>query len=242
MMARHMKVDRLTSIREHLYACGSSTNQELVAATGGSLATLRRDLNILEEEGVIDRVHGGARLAAGSNVEVGFDQREKENLAAKRNIADAAYERIKPHTTIFLDSATTVLQLAKRLRIMPMPITIFTNSLAATTELLNVSKIRVVIVGGQVRPENASAVGPFAENMLDKLWFDQLFLGAGAVGDDGSIYSIDLNEASLNAKMLARSAERVLSRRREQVWTIRHLCRRSDFLRQSHYLRSSAVS
>jgi DeoR/GlpR family transcriptional regulator of sugar metabolism len=46
--------------------------------------------------------------------------------------------------------------------------------------------------------------------MLDKLWFDQLFLGAGAVGDDGSIYSVDLNEASLNAKMLARSGERVL--------------------------------
>jgi DeoR/GlpR family transcriptional regulator of sugar metabolism len=210
VMAAQIKVDRLTSIREHLYAHGSSTNQELVAATGVSLATLRRDLTVLEEEGVIDRVHGGARLAAGSNVEIGFEQREKENLAAKRNIADTAYERIKPHTAIFLDSATTVLQLARRLRIMPMPITIFTNSLAATHELLNVSKIRVVIVGGQVRSENASAVGPFAEGMLEKLWFDQLFLGAGAVGDNGSIYSIDLNEASLNAKMLARSAERIL--------------------------------
>jgi DeoR family fructose operon transcriptional repressor len=209
-MAAHIKVDRLTAIREHLYAHGSLTNQELVVATGVSLATLRRDLNGLEEEGVIDRVHGGARLAASSNVEVGFEQRKKVNLAAKRSIADTAYEGIQPHTTIFLDSATTVLQLARRLRIMPMPVTVFTNSLAATHELLNVSKIRVIIVGGQLRSENASAVGPFAESMLDKLWFDQLFLGAGAVSDDGSIYSVDLNEASLNAKMLARSAERVL--------------------------------
>jgi DeoR/GlpR family transcriptional regulator of sugar metabolism len=93
---------------------------------------------------------------------------------------------------------------------MPIPVTVFTNSLAATHELLNVPKIRVIILGGQLRSENVSAVGPFAESMLDKLWFDQLFLGAGAVGDDGSIYSVDLNEASLNAKMLARSAERVL--------------------------------
>jgi DeoR/GlpR family transcriptional regulator of sugar metabolism len=205
-----MKIDRLAAIREHLYAHGRSTNQELVAATGGSLATVRRDLSLLEAEGVVARVHGGAKLAAGSNVEAAFEESETERLAARRAIADAAYERIKPCTAIFLDSATTVFQLARRLRIAPLPVTIFTNSLAAARELLNVPTMQITVVGGQLWSETSATVGPFAEVMLEKLWFDQLFLGAGAVSTDGTIYSIDLGEASLNAKMLARSAERLL--------------------------------
>jgi DeoR/GlpR family transcriptional regulator of sugar metabolism len=202
--------DRLSAIRQRLYAYGSSTIQDLIAATGASPATVRRDLNLLEQQGIIDRVHGGARLATGSSVEVAFQHREKENLAAKRAIGDAAYKHLRPHTTIFLDSATTVLQLARRLRLAPLPITVFTNGLATAQELLDVSKIRVMVLGGQLRTENASVVGPYAESMLDKLWFDQLFLGAGAISIDGTIYSIDLGEATLNAKMLARSAERFI--------------------------------
>ncbi len=210
MAMNGIKVDRLNAIRHHLYTHGPSTSQDLVAAVGTSIATLRRDLNLLEEEGVIERVHGGARLAAGTSVEVVFEEREKENLPAKRVIAEAAFERLKPYSTIFLDAGTTVLQLARRLRIAPMPITVFTNGLAVAQELINIPKIRVMILGGQLRPENASVIGPHAEAMLDRLWFDQLFLGAGAISTDGTIYSVDLGEATLNTKMLARSAERII--------------------------------
>jgi DeoR family fructose operon transcriptional repressor len=210
MAMNGIKVDRLNAIRHHLYTHGPSTSQELVAAIGTSIATLRRDLNMLEKEGIIDRVHGGARLAAGSSVEVAFEEREKENLPAKKAIAEAAFLRLRPYSTIFLDAGTTVLQLARRLRIAPMPITVFTNGLVVAQELLNVPKIRVMVLGGQLRAENASIIGPHAETMLDRLWFDQLFLGAGAISADETIYSVDLGEATLNAKMLARSAERFI--------------------------------
>src|SRR5690606_10504256 len=56
--------------------------------------------------------------------------------------------------------------------------------------------------------ENASMVGPQAEAMLETLWFDQLFLGASAISPDGAIYSVDSAEASLNRRMLTRSADR----------------------------------
>ena len=84
----------------------------------------------------------------------------------------------------------------------------FTNGLAAARELINVAKIKVMLLGGQLRAENASIIGTYAESMLDRLWFDQLFLGASAIGAEGTIYSIDLSEATLNAKMISRSAER----------------------------------
>jgi DeoR/GlpR family transcriptional regulator of sugar metabolism len=205
-----MKTERLNAIRRHLYAHGPSTIQGLADAVGTSLATLRRDLATLEEEGIVDRVHGGARLAEGSTVEVAFEHRESHNLNAKRAIANSAFGLLKPHTTVFFDASTTVLQLVRRLRIDPTPVTVFTNGLSVAHALLNVPRVRVMTLGGQVRNENASIVGPHAEAMLERLWFDQLFLGAGAINQDGTIYSVDLAEANLNAKMLARSTERHL--------------------------------
>ncbi|NEI35950.1 DeoR family transcriptional regulator [Rhizobium leguminosarum] len=203
-----VKVDRLDAIRSHLYANGFSTIQALADAIGASLATVRRDLQILEQEGAIDRAHGGARIAEGSSVEVAFQEREKRHLSAKRAIATAAYDLLHPRTAIFLDAGTTVLQLARLVRINPMPLRIFTNGLTVAQEFLNIPNLEVVLLGGHLRSENASLVGPQAEAMLETLWFDQLFLGASAISADGAIYSVDSAEASLNRRMLARSANR----------------------------------
>ena len=203
-----VKTDRLDAIRSHLYANGFSTSQAIAEAVGASLATVRRDLLLLEQNGAIDRVHGGARIADGSSVEVAFQEREKRYLSEKRAIATAAYDLLRPRSAIFLDAGTTVLQLARLIRINPMPLRIFTNGLTVAQEFLNIPNMEITLLGGQLRNENASIVGPQAEAMLDTLWFDQLFLGASAIGADGVIYSVDSAEASVNRRMLARSANR----------------------------------
>jgi DeoR family fructose operon transcriptional repressor len=205
-----VQVERLDAIRSHLYTHGFSTIQNLADAVGASLATIRRDLTVLEREGAIDRVHGGARIAEGSSVEMAFQERAKRNLAAKRSIAAAAYQLLVPHATVFLDAGTTVLQLARLIRVNPLPLRIFTNGLAVAQEFLNIPHLEVALLGGQLRSENASTVGPQAEAMLDTLWFDQLFLGVSAVGLDGAIYSVDSAEANLNRCMLARAGQRFL--------------------------------
>lgn len=205
-----VKVDRLDAIRSHLYAHGYSTIQALADSVGASLATIRRDLQVLEREGAIDRVHGGARIAEGSSVELAFQERAKRNLGAKRAIAAAAYKLLVPHATVFLDAGTTVLQLARLIRLNPLPLRIFTNGLPVAQEFLNVPNLEVSLLGGQLRSENVSLVGPQAEAMLESLWFDQLFLGVSAIGLDGAIYSVDSAEANLNRCMLARSAQRFL--------------------------------
>ena len=162
----------------------------------------------LDRAGAIDRVHGGARIAEGSSVELAFQERAKRNISAKRTIATAAYKLLAPRTSIFLDAGTTVLQLARLIRINPLPLRIFTNGLAVAQEFLNISDLEVVLLGGQLRSENASLVGPQAETMLESIWFDQLFLGASAIGPDNAIYSVDSAETSLNQRMLTRSAQR----------------------------------
>ena len=205
-----MKDDRLSLIRQHLYSCGHSPIQAIADAVGASLATVRRDLLVLEAEGVIVKTHGGARIADAAGVELAFELREQRNLPAKRSIGAAAFERITPHSTVFLDAGTTVLQLARRLRIDPMPLSVFTNCLTVAQLLMDVRDLRITLIGGYLRPENASMVGSLAEEILERLRFDYLFLGAGAVADDCCIYSLDEQEARLNEKMLARSAHKTL--------------------------------
>ena len=69
-----MQVGRLDAIRSHLYAHGFSTIQALADSVGASLATIRRDLQVLERAGSIVRFHGGARIAEGSSVEMAFQE------------------------------------------------------------------------------------------------------------------------------------------------------------------------
>jgi DeoR family fructose operon transcriptional repressor len=205
-----MKPDRAQAIRQFLFSNGSSSIAAIAQAVGASLPTLRRDLAELEEAGVVVRTHGGARLADQFEVEVAFEQREAQALLAKRAIGDLAYDMLQPGTSIFLDSGTTVLQLARRIRVNPLPLNVFTNCLPAAQMLIDVVGVKVMLLGGQLRKENSSVVGPLAEEMLERLWFGQLFLGAGAIAEDGAMSSVDENEARLNSVMIARSEQRIL--------------------------------
>jgi len=201
------KSERFTSIRQHLYSTGYSSVHSIATAVGASLATVRRDLQELENIGVIIREHGGASISESVEVEVAFEQRVQHNLEAKRAIADAAYQEIQPHSSIFLDAGTTVFQLARRIRSEPIPVNIFSNCVSVAQEFSNINDVTVTLLGGRLRPENASMVGSIAEHTLDQLWFDHLFLGCGAIADDCSIYSVDSDEARINKKMLARTSK-----------------------------------
>ena len=200
-----MKPARLDAIRDHLYAHGLATVEQLATIVGSSVATVRRDLVHLERQGIVDRDFGSVRIASGAGVELAFEVRERQNIAQKRAIAARAYDLLRPHSAVFLDASTTVLQLARLLRVSPVPLAVFTNGLAVAQELMHVGKLEVTLLGGAVRSANASVVGPAAEAMLDRLWFDQLFLGVTAVGDDSYIYALDPAEASLNERMIERS-------------------------------------
>lgn len=201
-----MKSERLDEIRRLLLSHGFASVADIVGATGASLATIRRDLDMLEEQGVVARVHGGAKLANATTIEAGFENREGTNLAEKRAIAQVALRLISPHSTSFFDSGTTVLQLARALRVAPLKSTAYTNGLTVAQALIGAKDVSVWMLGGRIRGENLSLVGPSAEAMLDTLWFDSLFLGTGAIAPDGQIYGIDETEARLNTRMIARAA------------------------------------
>lgn len=215
-----MKLDRATAIRQHLFSRGYSSIGDIAEAVGASEPTIRRDLVLLAADGAIIRSHGGARIAEQSGAEIAFESRAQINLPAKRAIAEAAFCLLRPDTSVFLDAGTTVLQLARRLRLNPMPLRIFTNCLPVAQVLMPVGGLSgggpsggglsVTLLGGLLRPQNSSMVGLLAEAALERLWFDHLFLGAGSIAADAGIYSADAQEAAINRKMLGRCNRPVL--------------------------------
>jgi DeoR family fructose operon transcriptional repressor len=201
-----MKSDRSTRIRDHLFRNGPATVEGLCLVLGASPATIRRDLTDLEQQGLITRDHGSARLAEGTGREIAFATRARDNLGLKRAIAETAFARIAPGQTIFLDAGTTTHQLARRIRLQPMPLTVATNCIPIAEEL-SLPGITVLLIGGRYRPENASLVGLLAERALQDLWFDSLFMGAGAIGPDLHLTSLDADEARANALKLTRATQ-----------------------------------
>lgn len=179
--------------------------QALAEAIGASLATVRRDLTEMERHGLVERLHGRARIASSALNEAAFAQRETTELSAKRAIARAAFDAVIPNSMIFLDAGTTVLQLARRLLLAQTPLTIVTNGLVVARELAQAPQIELIMLGGRLRAENMSTTGPGAVTMLGALWIDHLFLGASAISDDGWLSSFDEDEAALNQQMIARS-------------------------------------
>ncbi|WP_377505317.1 DeoR/GlpR family DNA-binding transcription regulator [Octadecabacter sp. R77987] len=205
-----MTNDRQSKLLLLLLSRGQVSVHEIATALDASPATVRRDLADLEKSGQIDRLHGSARIATGSKKELAFSAREDNQIAAKRAIAQAAAALVRPNEAILLDAGTTVLQLARHIKSNTVPVNVFTNGLAIAQELAHAAHVNVTLIGGRVRSENLSMVGPAAVSMLGGLWFDRVFLGVSAIDAQGRISSLDADEAETNAQMVRRSGELVV--------------------------------
>jgi DeoR family fructose operon transcriptional repressor len=201
---------RLEHIQHLLYTRGHSSVHDLAQHTHSSEATVRRDLERLEALGLVTRTRGGARLAQTSGAEVAFQAREHQHVAFKRAVAEAAYALLQPGSNVILDAGTTVLQLARLIRRKPVALTVITNSLPVIQELVGIAQIKLYALGGQLRPENLSSVGVYAEDALRRFWADQLYLGSNAVHLEHGLSSYDPLEASINTAMLERSDTHIL--------------------------------
>jgi DeoR family transcriptional regulator, fructose operon transcriptional repressor len=140
-----------------------------------SAATVRRDLDQLERNGAVRRVHGGAVSVESRLEEPVFE--DKTSLAAreKRRIAEAALAFIDAGDTVYLDGGSTVLELARLLRDRTN-LTVVTNSLHAAHELAGRGP-RLIAIGGELRRLSQTLVGPLTRLLLEQLHLDKAFMG-----------------------------------------------------------------
>jgi DeoR/GlpR family transcriptional regulator of sugar metabolism len=145
-----------------------------------SSVTVRRDLMALQDQGLVDVVHGGARLISGRVPPEDRQARASRGLGAKAAIAASASAYVRPGDTVFLDSGTTCSTMVAFLAEIG-PLTVVTTDLSTATSLaVAAPAVSVIIAAGVVDPRTASAVGELVPSVLQKFVFDSAFISASA--------------------------------------------------------------
>lgn len=141
-----------------------------------SQATARRDLEVLAEQGKIQRFHGGAVLVLQAPPELPVFQRIIEQPEEKVRIGRAAADLVKDGETVFLGSGSTVLEVARNL-LNRKNLTVITNSLPVLNTLVDYPDITLISLGGLLRRSELSLIGHITEQALVEVRADKVFLG-----------------------------------------------------------------
>lgn len=189
---------------------------ELTRRLGVSDMTVRRDLDALARQGVLEKVHGGAvPVVEASTHEPGFEAKSGLELTAKEDIARAAAEFVAPGTAIALSGGTTTYALAQQLLDVP-DLTVVTNSVRVADVFHSAQRVSgqrqgaaTVVLTGGVRTPSDSLVGPVADQAIAALHFDVLFLGVHGISVEAGLSTPNLAEAETNRR-LVQSARRVV--------------------------------
>lgn len=194
---------RQATILDEVRRSGAVRVQELVHQLGVSDMTVRRDLQLLSERGLVNKVHGGAVIKLDSTVEPGFEAKAKLQLAAKAAIAQAAVELVRPGSAIALSAGTTTWNMAALLARIP-GLTIVTNSTTVADLIANTPGVndQTLILTGGVRTPSAALVGPVADLSLRSLHVDQLFIGAHGMDPQAGFTTPNLAEAETNRTLI----------------------------------------
>lgn len=185
-------------IMEALGRDGAIKVVDLAADLGVSLMTIRRDLDVLENDGLLRRVHGGAVIP--SITDTPASTRDARDTEAKRQIGARAAELVAPGSAIFLGSGTTVAALARSL--VGQALTVVTHSLLVVDAFRNDESTTVHSLGGRLRPSTMSFVGPSVQEQLGQFSVASTFVSASALAD-GSFFNYRPDDSALIRASLA---------------------------------------
>ncbi len=188
-----------------------ATVSQLVERFGVSAVTIRLDLDALSRAGALVRSHGGAVRRADGLSDLPIGVKQVMHHAEKVRIGERAAEMVRPGEILILDSGTTTVEVARRIRRLGIkPLTVITNALNVASELAALPECRIIMLGGILRPTSLSLVGPQAEQTLKDLNADRLFMGVDGLDPVVGLTTPDVLEAQLNAIMIRVSREVVV--------------------------------
>ncbi|NCF05714.1 MULTISPECIES: DeoR/GlpR family DNA-binding transcription regulator [unclassified Kosakonia] len=205
--------ERRNKIVELVNSQGSVLVIDLSNSFGISEVTIRADLRLLEEKGLVTRFHGGAAKPGATvldneNQEVVLEERYRLASDPKKRIAQAAASMIEEGMTVILDSGSTTMLIAEALT-KRTNITVITNSLPAAFALSENKDITLVVCGGTVRHKTHSMHGTIAERSLQGISADLMFVGADGIDATNGITTF--NEGYSISSVMAAAAHKVVA-------------------------------
>lgn len=200
--------ERLEKILSLLEKENRLVTKELPQILNTTEVTIRKDLIILEQRGLLKRTHGGAIRTRKLFPGLSLNEKEKINLKEKLRIVKKAAGLISKGDTIILDSGSTTSLLAKEIRYMK-DITVITNAVNIANELLE-SELDVILIGGSLLKQSSTLVGPLADEVLHKISADKLFMGVDGFDFEIGLTTPNIQEAKTSRVMMEISGETIV--------------------------------
>lgn len=212
------KHERFNAILERIAQEGSVDVEELVTDFEVSPATARRDLDELADQQLISRTRGGA-VAGSVSYDLPLRYKNARQSDQKRRIADRAAQLIEPRSVVGFNGGTTTTEVARSLSSRAdlaegetgalNSLTVVTNALNIASDLAVRRQLKVVVIGGVIRPHSFELVGHFARPVIEAMTIDLLFIGVDAVSAKYGAATRHDDEGEINQEM-ANRAQRVV--------------------------------
>jgi DeoR family transcriptional regulator of aga operon len=197
------QTERLSAILERLASDGAVDVADLAGRFGASVATVRRDLQLLEEQRMLNRTHGGA-VARDVMYELPLRYKAARHQDQKKRIGAEAAVRVVDGSVIGFTGGTTTTEVSRRI-VDRRGITVVTNALNIAGELAIRADVKLVVTGGTARSESYELVGPVAEQALDRLNLDIAFVGVDGIAVEAGLTTHHEVEAHTNRSMIDRA-------------------------------------
>jgi len=200
---------RQTDILALARGAGRLDVDELAARFEVTPQTIRRDLNELCDQGLLQRYHGGAMLPSGV-VNLAYESRRQLAPEAKRRIGLKAAERIPDNCSLLINIGTTTEQVAHALR-GHRGLMVITNNMNVVNILRGYPEIEVIVAGGVLRHSDGGIVGAPAVEFLRQFKVDYAIIGTSAIDDEGNLLDFDYREVEVSRKIVESSRRVILA-------------------------------
>ncbi|HTC85215.1 MAG TPA: DeoR/GlpR family DNA-binding transcription regulator [Candidatus Acidoferrum sp.] len=200
MLARQRQALILERVRED----GAVRVADLVRILGVSDMTVRRDLEVLHDQGLLEKVHGGATVLPGSTLfEPGFAAKSALQQDEKEAISAAAVSLVEPGMAVGVSAGTTTYTIARRLADVP-GLTVVTNSIPVADALHAAGRAdQTIVLTGGVRTPSDALVGPFAVAALRSVHLDIVFMGVHGMDPRSGFTTPNMLEAETDRALIA---------------------------------------
>lgn len=211
--------------------------QDLSQALNVSEVTIRKDIRLLESKKMLIRNHGSASALSSLITDKHIDEKEKLFSDEKKRIAEAANNLLDVNDKIIIASGTTLLSFANHIDIQKS-LTVITSSVKVSLTLCYHPNIEVVQLGGSLRKNSVSVVGHYAEQILNTLSCNKLFIGVDGIDLNYGLTTSNMSEAYINQKMIEVS-DKVVVLTDSSKFGQRGFCKICDFNNIHHIITDS---
>jgi DeoR family glycerol-3-phosphate regulon repressor len=198
---------RQAGVLATVHELGSVTVETLAERFGVTLQTVRRDVKLLADAGLLARFHGGVRLPASTTENIAYPQRQSLNDEAKRLIARAVARAVPEGCSLILNIGTTTEAIAREL-LQHRGLRVITNNLNVAAILSDNPDCEVIVAGGVVRNRDRGIVGEATVEFIAQFRVDIGLIGISGIEADGTLRDFDYREVKV-AQAIMRASRQV---------------------------------